>query len=272
MNALSAFPPARRIGLASGGWLNVHEQLGAGPTLLLLHGFTDRAESYRLIVPHLAGRHLVMPDLRGHGESFRKDIHGLNDFALDIEEMSQAMGVKEIVLIGHSMGALIALHLVARANLNVLGLGMMSGSLHPASPVFAEIADSFASLPTPLLPDHSFLDDWYACSRPVPRSFIDLLKKSCVRMRPEDWVSCLAHVAGSDLHSLAQAVGIPALAISGVLDPIFTPEQQAQLQRSLNPSQVLCLADVGHNPHWEAPAEVAGAINAFVGKLDWTPN
>lgn len=272
MSDLSPFPAARRIELPTGGWLNVHERPGEGPVLLLLHGFTDRAESFRLIAPHLAGRHLVMPDLRGHGGSYRQDLHDLTDFAVDIEQMSVAMGLQEIVLVGHSMGSLVTLSLAARRNLNILGLAMVSGSLSPASPMLAAITDSFASLRAPLLPDHPFLDEWYACSRPVPRPFLDRLRTSCVEMRPEDWMSCLALVTGTDLHSSARTVKAPALAISGGQDPIFPPDHQAKLQQSLRPSQVLLLPDVGHNPHWEAPADVAEAINSFVNRLDWSAN
>lgn len=77
MSHLPPMPAARHIALPDGGWLNVHEQAGSGPTLLLLHGFTDCAESFRLLVPHLAERHLVIPNLRGHGASFRGRIASL---------------------------------------------------------------------------------------------------------------------------------------------------------------------------------------------------
>lgn len=267
MTLLSLFPVARRIVLPKGGWLNVHEQAGKGPTLLLLHGFTDCAESFRLIAPHFAGRHLVIPDLRGHGGSFRRDLNDLSDFALDIEQMSEALGLTEVVLVGHSMGSLISLMLAARHRMNIRGLVLLSGSLKPASPTLSQIADRFALLPSPLSPDHPFLDDWYACSRPVARPFIDRLKASCIAMRPKDWMSCLSLVAGADLDILAQTIKVPALSIYGGQDPIFPPDHQEQLQRSLRPSQVLFLPDVGHNPHWEAPLEVANAINAFVSKL-----
>ncbi|RUW53840.1 alpha/beta hydrolase, partial [Mesorhizobium sp. M8A.F.Ca.ET.021.01.1.1] len=40
------------------------EIAGAGPPLLLIHGFTDTSRSFSLLAPHLAGRRLIMPDLR----------------------------------------------------------------------------------------------------------------------------------------------------------------------------------------------------------------
>jgi pimeloyl-ACP methyl ester carboxylesterase len=268
---LSLFPAARRILLPKGGWLNVHQQPGKGHTLLLLHGFTDCAESFRLIAPHFAGRHLVIPDLRGHGGSFRNDLTDLSDFASDLEDMSEELGLNEVVLVGHSMGTLISLLLAVRHRMNIQGLVLLSGSVKPASPALSQIVDQFALLPSPLSPDHPFLDDWYACSSPVARPFIDRLKASCIAMRPQDWMSCLSLVTRADLGGLAQTIKVPALSIYGGQDPIFPPDHQEQLQRSLRPSQVLFLPDVGHNPHWEAPVDVANAINTFVSTLGITP-
>nr|PNR43652.1 hypothetical protein PHYPA_016033 [Physcomitrium patens] len=44
---------------------------GTGPTVLLLHGFSDIRYSWRYQIPPLveAGYHVVAPDLRGNGES-----------------------------------------------------------------------------------------------------------------------------------------------------------------------------------------------------------
>ncbi|TJW78631.1 MAG: alpha/beta hydrolase, partial [Mesorhizobium sp.] len=41
------------------------EIAGSEPPLLLVHGFTDTSRSFSLLAPHLSGRRLVMPDLRG---------------------------------------------------------------------------------------------------------------------------------------------------------------------------------------------------------------
>ncbi len=267
MNQLVAFPPARLISLRGGGWLNVHEQMGHGPTLVLLHGFTDCADSFRLIAPHLAGRHLVMPDLRGHGASFRADLMGLSELAGDIEDLAQALGLTETVLIGHSMGALVALILAGGA-MQPQGLILISGSLQPSGPALTRIASQFAALPQPLTADHPFLDEWYACAAPVPRQFLDRQRAACISVRSQDAASCLAALAAADLRSLAQGLYLPALAVSGEMDPIFSADHSAALRQNLRPQRELVLAQVGHNPHWEAPGQVADAILSFLDQFE----
>jgi pimeloyl-ACP methyl ester carboxylesterase len=266
VNHQAAFPPVRQVPLPAGGWLNVREQMGQGPTLVLLHGFTDCADSFRLIAPYLAGRHLVVPDLRGHGGSFRADKTGLSDLAKDIEDLAQILGLTETVVIGHSMGALVAL-ILASGPLKPKGLVVLSGSLQPASPNLTQIAEQFAALPQSLQADHPFLDQWYACPAPVARCFLDRLRASCIAMRPSDWANCLEALAGADLRPLARGICIPALAVSGALDPIFPPDHSAALHQHLRPQMELVLREVGHNPHWEDPQQVAAAVLSFLDQF-----
>ncbi|TIP04243.1 MAG: alpha/beta hydrolase, partial [Mesorhizobium sp.] len=57
---------------------------GAEPPLVLVHGFTDTSRSFSLLAPHLSGRRLIMPDLRGHGGSQMGEGCSVVDFAEDI--------------------------------------------------------------------------------------------------------------------------------------------------------------------------------------------
>lgn len=263
MTDLAEMPPARRIALSGGGWLHVHEQAGRKPTMLLLHGFTDCAQSYRLLLPHLAGRHIVIPDLRGHGQSFRASISSLDDFCADIEAMADGLRVGPVTLVGHSMGALIALRLAARGRLPVATLVTLSGSLAPASPTLAKVARQFAGLPHPLPVDHPFLDDWYACRRPVPPAFLRPLRTGCAAMRREDWAACLALLQRVDLRMEARKLAARALVIGGADDPLFPESHQIDLASTLPRAIRLSLSGVGHNPHWENAHEVAGELMLF---------
>ncbi len=250
-------PPVRRIALSGGGWLNVYEQVGRGPTLLLLHGFTDCAQSFRLLLPFLAGRNLVIPDLRGHGRSFRAPIATLADFCIDLESMTAAMQLGQIVLVGHSMGALLALQLSARGKLKVDGLVAISGSLVPNSPALQKVAAQFSKLPDPLPVDHPFLDTWYACCCPVPEAFLAALRATCAAMRPEDWRACLTLLTEADLRATAEQIDVTCLLIGGAADPLFPEAHQAALAKAIPKAKHIALADVGHNPHWEVPEAVA---------------
>ena len=256
-------PPARQVVVPGGGWLTVYEQAGSGPTLVLLHGFTDHALSYRLLLPHLAGRHVVIPDLRGHGLSGRAPITSLDDFCRDVEAMAAELRLGTVTLVGHSMGAMIAVQLAARAKIKVGALVTLSGSLAPASAALATVAAQFATLPYPVPMDHPFLDEWYACRRLVPEAFLLPLRKSCVEMRREDWTACLAVLQRADLREVARRVTAPCLVIGGEDDPLFPESHQVTLAGFLPNAERVNLSGVGHNPHWELPKAVAERLLHF---------
>lgn len=263
MSSLPPMPPARTIPLPCGGWLNVHEQEGKGPTLLLIHGLTDHAESFRLMLPHLAGLHLVIPDLRGHGHSVQGGISSLDGFAEDIEAVAASLDLRDVVLVGHSMGSLIATKIALRGKVRVSGLVTISGSLTPNGPALQSLLHQVADLPDPLASDHPFLSWWYACDRSVPKSFLDRLISCCVKMRREDWLACLDLLASADLGAAAARLRLPVLVLSGDRDEIFPPRHHQEMVAALQPASAIAFEGVGHNPHWELPKETAAALKHF---------
>lgn len=88
---------------------------GSGPVVLLLHGWGAPAETYRLIIDHLSARFRVLaPDLPGFGQSAEPpEPWDAARFAEFVRHFAAALGVEEAVLIGHSNGGRIALHLLA---------------------------------------------------------------------------------------------------------------------------------------------------------------
>lgn len=89
-----------------------------------------------------------MQDFRGPGGSVRDNLAGLSTFASDIEDMADVMGLTNTVVVGHSMGALVAVSL-ASGRLKPKGLVLISGSLQPASPELTRITARFAALSLP---------------------------------------------------------------------------------------------------------------------------
>jgi epoxide hydrolase 4 len=87
---------------------------GSGERLALcLHGFPESSFSWRYQLPLLArlGYRAWAPDLRGYGRSSRPS--GVKAYALahleeDVAALIEASGAKEVVLVGHDWGALIA--------------------------------------------------------------------------------------------------------------------------------------------------------------------
>lgn len=85
-----------------------------GPPLVLLHGVTGRWQTWLLVMPDLALRwRLLALDLRGHGRSGRAaGDYRINDYAADVLAFLRQFS-EPAVLVGHSLGAIIAIAVAA---------------------------------------------------------------------------------------------------------------------------------------------------------------
>jgi pimeloyl-ACP methyl ester carboxylesterase len=91
------------------------EESDASAPIILLHGGGANAHWW----DHLAGRmasqrHVYALDFRGHGDSDHPKDHFVGAFSTDLEEMLSWLGREDVVLIGHSLGAAVALDHASR--------------------------------------------------------------------------------------------------------------------------------------------------------------
>ena len=92
---------------------------GSGPPLILLHGFPQTSVIWHRVAPELA-RHfsLVMPDLRGYGDSSAPpgDPEHINyskrEMAKDIIALADRLGIDRFALAGHDRGGRVGYRLV----------------------------------------------------------------------------------------------------------------------------------------------------------------
>lgn len=107
----SIMPPVRMIA-ANGINLAVYEA-GAGPAVMLLHGFPGLAFTWRHQIPALvrAGYRVIVPDLRGYGLSDAPapvEDYDIAHLMGDVIGLLDAIGVEKAVIAGHDWGGLLA--------------------------------------------------------------------------------------------------------------------------------------------------------------------
>jgi lipase len=82
----------------------------AAPTVLLIHGVTASHLSWPYVAERLPAARVIAPDLRGRGRSNGLEgPAGLAAHARDMIAVLDALGVEQVVVVGHSMGAFVAL-------------------------------------------------------------------------------------------------------------------------------------------------------------------
>jgi pimeloyl-ACP methyl ester carboxylesterase/quinol monooxygenase YgiN len=81
-------------------------EAGHGDPVLLLHGYPQSGEAWRLVAPDLAKRHrVVIPDLRGMGLSeAARSGYDLGNLSEDIHQLVLSLNIAKIKVVGHDWG------------------------------------------------------------------------------------------------------------------------------------------------------------------------
>ena len=116
--ALRAIPAARR---ASALYCAIH---GSGTPLLLIHGLGVSGAIFQPLLSALASRYqVIVPDLRGHGQSRRlSGPDGIERLAADVENLLDLLGIPACFVLGHASGGAVAQQLAHDYPARVRGL------------------------------------------------------------------------------------------------------------------------------------------------------
>ena len=94
------------------GGIKMHYRMGGqGPAAMLCHGWMGTSHTWRKIAPILAQNHTVLvPDMRGYGQSdITTEGYDAVNSAHDLLGILQAEDHRQCHIVGHDMGALVAL-------------------------------------------------------------------------------------------------------------------------------------------------------------------
>jgi pimeloyl-ACP methyl ester carboxylesterase len=85
------------------------------PPVLLLHGLGEQAQTWNAVAAALSDTHrTIAVDLRGHGASGRPGVYSTALMADDLLTAIDRLGYRSVTLVGHSLGALVAVLVAER--------------------------------------------------------------------------------------------------------------------------------------------------------------
>ena len=253
---------------------------GAGPTLLLLHGFPTWSYDYAEVASDLARDHEVITlDFLGYGASDKPNPYDYSvaESADTVEDLVAHLGVESARLVVHDYGGIVGQELVDRANRGELGFaidgvamlncGIVYGAYRPTRmqkllilPVVGKLLAGrvTATRARPLLDavrgspitDTEFEDLWLGVSRQNGHKLWHLLIKYNAEraIHHRRWEGALATWDG------------PLHLVWGLDDPVSGRHVLEQATRVLPRATVTELPGVGHYPQSEAAEVVAAAV------------
>ena len=109
-----------------------YEELGAGPPLVLLHGFGGCTQNWHPFTAELSKHYrLLLVDLRGHGYSTNPDDRFSHRAAAsDVLQLLDALGVERFSAMGMSTGGMALLHIATRQPERVEAMVLISATSH----------------------------------------------------------------------------------------------------------------------------------------------
>ncbi|MER5948762.1 alpha/beta hydrolase [Streptomyces sp. NPDC001904] len=245
-----------------------HELHGDGPhKVIVVHGwFADRA-AFAPIVPDLDREALqyAFVDLRGYGEA--KDVPGAYttaEGAADVLDLADRLGWRRFSLIGHSMGAAVAQRVVAAAEERVRRLVGVSPVPASGLALPPEQWELFSTADTRPGNRRAILDVTTGGVRPA--AWLDrMVRRSLERSDAKAFRSWLDSWTGDDFHTDVEGSTVPALAVTGQLDPALSAELvRATWLRWFVRGELVDLPVCGHYAMDEAPLALIRVAEDFL--------
>ena len=247
-------------------------------TIVFAHGFGCDQSVWRQLVPFFeTSRRIVCFDHVGSGMSditaYTKAHYAtLDSYANDTLEIAQAFGVGAVTLVGHSVGAMIAMLAAAKAPTSVANLVMIA-----PSPCYLNDGDyrgGFSRTDIDQLLEYLEANyvGWSATYAPVimgnperPELAAELGQSFC-RMDPEIAKDFAQVTFLSDCRAVLPSVGVRSLALQCSNDAIAPAFVGDYVARTMPNCRLETLRATGHCPHQSAPDEVAAHIRAFLAR------
>ena len=258
---------------ACGVVINYAEGPDNGPPLLLLHGAGSIWQDWEAVILRFSkGTHLYAPDLRGCGRSghVQRNYRYL-DFAEDIGEFIRLRIRSPVTIIGHSLGAMVAIKVAVDVPQFVAGLiledpplymdeYMENWILYPVFPLSLKLARSGLS--------EKEMRKVFAEQLDYDEAEAQKMSRSTVRIDPDLIAQMMDKSVwdGFDTDRLLKRLSCPALLLHGEasLGSALRDEDIKRAARYIPEKRIAKIKGAGHGLHFTHADEFNSIVSEFI--------
>src|SRR5271157_4769944 len=252
----------------------VYRVLGEGPPVVLLHPFPVNHEFWLPVAEMLATRYrLVLPDLRGHGDSGVGDGPAtMEKHANDIARVMDDADVGRVPLLGVSIGGYVLFEFWRRNRARVAALGLCNtkapadsaearaGRLLAANDVLERGTEPFFENMIPRLLGKT--------TREARPDLVEGALRMMRMMSPEDIAQVQRGMAERpDSVETLKTINVPTLLVTGDEDPLTGLNEAEFMRQHILGSQLRVIPKAGHYSPWEQPEEAGKLLRQFLDGL-----
>jgi len=256
-----------------------YSDTGAGRAMVLLHGVAMSSVFFERNIADLSRDHRVIAlDFRGHGASpYVEGGHTVAQYARDVRALIDLLGLDRPILVGWSMGSLVAWDLLRQFDDDHRLAGVIIVSQGPSDLIQADwphgIADD-AEL-------HSFLSAMQYDSRAFLAEFLptmfhtapdpgtlDRLLDDIGRAGPNTGTLILADQTVQDYRAGVPSFAVPHLLVWGTDEQVGKLAAADWLAGHLPNAELHVFGASGHCPMWEEPDRFNSLARTWISTLD----
>jgi len=238
------------------------------PALVFLHALGTDLHLWDATVAALSPRFRCLRfDARGHG---RSDVpappYAMGALIRDAESLMEHFALKEAVVIGSSMGGLVAQGLATKRLDLVRAMVLANTAAKIGGPGLwqaraAEVAAQGLAAYAPGAMERIFGRKWQdAAAMPAARATLEA-------MNPAGWIGCAHAISGADFYTTTAALGLPTLVVAGTNDGTTPPDLVRETADLIRGHRWELMRATGHLPMVERPAEFIALLDDFLRSI-----
>lgn len=247
--------------------LQFHISKNEGEAILFIHGLLDSSVGFRKVLEHLDKKFKIyLVDIPSFGKSSspsEKFFCKLDIYSEIIYESLKKLDLKNITLVGHSMGGLICQHITILDNSNIikkLVLISPGNSPHPKREEMRKLL-----FPKTIQDFNLLLKKLYYNLENEPSDFFKKIFISSIQNKKLDYLSenTIANEEKIFFGNKAKKINIQTKIISGLDDEITSQAEVKKLKSYIKNSELKLIPNAKHAIHLEHSKLIATEINQF---------
>jgi 3-oxoadipate enol-lactonase len=254
--------------MLSGRRLAFDGAAGQGVPLVLLHPFPFDRRYFAEAARRLSGRaRVVVPDLRGFGESDLGGPFSIAELADDVAHLLDHLGLARAVVAGVSMGGYVALAFAARHPQRAGGLVLCDTKAGPDTPEARAGRDQAIAL-VRAQGVAAYVDGQLPrLLSPGASAELRAEARALAAQKPDAVIAALeAMRERPDRRPELGAIRCPTLVVVGAEDVLTPPAEAVAMTTAITNAVLIELPGVGHLASLEAPVPFTQAVAGFVGR------